>query len=307
MKLFGSKLSRRTLFQNAGVVAGASLLGLNRAEYLYSQSAASPRIATGQPRALALIGDRFHNPDYIRTSFARVFKDLNIPVDYTIEYDKISADLLKNYQLFVILRDGQIFPGGYLGPDSWSEYSSNLENAPDASGGRSGAAGGRGGGGGGGGSVMWMTAEQGAAIKDWVDAGNGFYSMHNSSHISLSNKDYRDMMGGAFISHPPLRPFQIRATANTHPITEGITPFMVNDEQHYVTYDKDPKYVILESENIDGLTFRDLGTKAIGGWAYDYGKGRVVFTAAGHTNHVLWAPQYLEIQKRSVKWLLKQI
>ena len=304
----------------------------------------------GQPRALALIGDRFHNADYIRTSFARVFKELNIPIDYTIEYDKISADLLKNYQIFVILRDGQIFPGGYLGPDSWSEYSMNLENSDAAGGGRGGAGGGGRagggagagaaaagggaaapgggaaapgagapggggggfggggrGGGGGGGSVMWMTADQGAAIKDWVNAGNGFYSMHNSSHISLSNKDYRDMMGGAFISHPPLRPFQIRATANKHPITEGITPFMVNDEQHYVIYDKDPKYVILESENLDGLTFRDLGTKAIGGWAYDYGKGRVVFTAAGHTNHVLWAPQYLEIQKRSIKWLLKQI
>ena len=33
----------------------------------------------------------------------------------------------------------------------------------------------------------------------------------------------------------------------------------------------------------------------------------VTFTAAGHTNHVMWAPQYLEIQKRSVKWLLNQI
>ena len=303
MKFLGTKLSRRTLFQNAGVVAGASVLGLNRVRRLYSQSPVGAPMAGGQPRALALIGDRFHNPDYIRVSLDRVFKELSIPVDYTIEYDKISASLLKNYRIFLILRDGQIFPGGYLGPDSWSEYSSYLENSSDSSGGRGGSAGGRAGGG----SVMWMTAEQGAAIKDWVNAGNGFYSMHNSSHISLSNKDYRDVMGGAFISHPPLRPFQVHATANKHPITEGIAPFMVNDEQHYVTYDKDPKYVILESENLDGLTFRDLGTKAIGGWAYDYGKGRVVFTAAGHTNHVMWAPQYLEIQKRSVKWLLKQI
>ena len=63
------------------------------------------------------------------------------------------------------------------------------------------------GGGGGGGSVMWMTAEQGAAIKDWVNAGNGFYSMHNSGHDRMSNKDYRDVMGGGIISHPPLRPF----------------------------------------------------------------------------------------------------
>jgi type 1 glutamine amidotransferase len=289
MKFFGTKLSRRTLFQNTGLVAGSGLLGLNRVESLYSQS---PTGAARQPRALALIGDRFHNADYIRVSLDRVFKELNIPVDYTVEYDKISADLLKNYKLFLCLRDGQIWPGGYLGPDAWSEYSKNLENAADFPNQK---------------AVMWMTEEQGAAIKDFVNAGNGFYAMHNSSHISLTSKNYREVMGGAYISHPPLRPFRVRPTQNKHPITQGITEFMVNDEQHYVTYDKDPKYVLLEAENIDGLTFQTLGTKSTSAWAYDFGNGRVVFTAVGHTIHAMWTPQYLEIQKRSVQWLMKQI
>src|SRR5580692_2359418 len=112
MKFFGTNLSRRTLFRNAGVVAGAGLLGLNRGDSLYSQSAASAPATGGQPRALALVGDRFHNPDYIRVSLDKVFKELNIPIDYTVEYDKISASLLKNYQLFLCFRDGQIWPGG---------------------------------------------------------------------------------------------------------------------------------------------------------------------------------------------------
>ena len=293
MKRSGTKLSRRALVQGAGLVAGAGLLGLGRGDRVYSQSSAA---AAGQPRALALVGDRFHNADYIRVSLDRVFKELNIPIDYTVEYDKISADLLKNYKIFLILRDGQIWPGGYLGPDAWSDYSKNLENAADFPVGK---------------NAMWMTEEQGAAIKDFVNAGNGFYSLHNSSHISLSSKNYREVMGGAYISHPPLRPFRVRPTENKHPITAGITEFMVNDEQHYVTYDKDPKYVILEAENVDGLTFQaqgqNLGAKSISAWAYDFGSGRVVFTAVGHTIHAMWAPQYLEIQKRSVKWLLKQI
>jgi type 1 glutamine amidotransferase len=292
MKFFGTKLSRRTLFQNAGVVAGVGLLGLNRAEGLYSQSPAGAAMAPGQPRALALIGDRFHNPDYIRVSLDRVFKELNIPIDYTIEYDKISASVLKNYQLFLCLRDGMIWPGGYLGPDAWSDYSKYLENAADFPSQK---------------TVAWMTEDQGTAIKDFVNAGNGFYALHNSSHISLSSKNYREVMGGAYISHPPLRPFRVRPTENKHPITEGITEFMVNDEQHYVTYDKDPKYVLLEAENVDGLPFETYGTKSISAWAYDFGSGRVVFTAVGHTNHAMWAPQYLEIQKRSVRWLLKRI
>jgi len=94
-----------------------------------------------------------------------------------------------------------------------------------------------------------------------------------------------------------------------HPITQGVQDFMVNDEQHFVTYDKDPQYIFLRSENIDGLTElfegKDLGPKAIAGWAYDFGKGRVVFTAVGHTLHALWQPEYFKLQKNAVRWLLK--
>jgi len=274
---------------------------LSRRKLLAGMGAASAGLMLGGagkapgPRALALIGDRYHNADYIRLSLNKVFGELNIPIDYTIDTSAISPELLRPYQLFLILRDGMLWPGGYAGPDAYVAYQTNLENNDDFPAAK---------------SVTWMTEAQGQAIKDFVNAGGGFYPMHNSSHISLGCKNYRDVMGGAYIGHPPLRPFEVHATANAHPITAGMHTFMVNDEQHYVAYDKDPKYVILESENRDGLTYetdgRRLGTKSPAGWAYDYGKGRVVFTAVGHTVHAMWNPQYLELQKRSVRWLLKQ-
>jgi len=279
-------LSRRGLVQGASLAAGAGLLGTAGIQGARSQT------RRGKPRVLALVGDRYHNPDYIRTSLDRVFKDLDIPIDYTIAYDQISAEMLKNYQVFLTFRDGMIWPGGYLGPDASSYYAENLEDPktfPDPV------------------SQPCLSEAQGAAIKDFVAAGGGLYAMHNSSYISLYVKSYREVMGGVSKAHPPLRPFQVRPTQNRHPITEGIKPFMVNDEQHYVQYDLDPAHVILESENIDGLTFRDMGTKSVSAWAHDHGKGRVVFTAVGHNIHALWNPQYLEIQKRSVRWLLRQI
>ena len=279
-------LSRRGLVQAAGVAAGAGLIGAAGVESAQSQ----PR--SGKPRVLALVGDRYHNPDYIRTSLDPVFKELDIPIDYTIAYDKISAELLKNYQVFLTFRDGMIWPGGYLGPDASSYYAPSLEDRksyPEPV------------------SQPCLTDAQGAAIKDFVQAGGGLYAMHNSSYISLYVKPYREVMGGVSKAHPPLRPFQVHATQNSHPITEGMKPFMVNDEQHYVQYDLDPAHVILESENLDGLTFNGMGTKSVSGWAHDFGKGRVVFTAVGHNLHALWNPQYLEIQKRSVRWLLRQI
>ena len=269
-------LSRRRLL---GGAAGASLL-----------SGAPSQTASKRPRALALIGDRYHNPDYIRVSLDRVFHEVGIPIDYTILYDQISRDLLKNYDLFVCLRDGMIWPDGYLGPDSYTHYERDLENDfPEPK------------------PESWITEEQGAAVKDFVMAGGGFYSLHNNSHVSLSSKNYREVMGGAYIGHPALRPFQVRVVNKEHPITQGIPDFMVNDEQHFVAYDKDPQYVILESENLDGLEYENHGRKSVAGWAYSFGKGRVVFTAAGHTNHAMWAPAYFEIQKRAVRWLLRQI
>src|SRR5438045_9681340 len=70
-----------------------------------------------------------------------------------------------------------------------------------------------------------------------------------------------------------------------------------------------PLYILLRSENIDGLTEifegKALGPKAIAGWAYDFGKGRVVFTAVGHTLHALWQSEYFKLQKNAVRWLLK--
>jgi RNase P/RNase MRP subunit p29 len=272
-------ISRRSLFRRAAVAAGAGALG--------GPLTAQP----GRRRALALIGDRYHNADYIRVALDRILEGLNLTVDYTIAYDRLSRELLSNYQVFLCLRDGMIWPDGYIGPDAYP-YQQGFENRGDFPEGK---------------SQSWLKEEQAAALKEFVTNGNGFYSLHNSSHVSLSSRTWRDVMGGAYIGHPTLRPFKVRVVNSTHPITQGIHDFMVDDEQHYVEYDKDRKDILLEAENIDGLTFQNLGSKSIAGWAYDYGRGRVVFTSVGHTIHALWNPEYVKLQKRAVRWLLKEI
>ena len=272
-------ISRRSFFHMAAAAAGAGAL----APFSAAQA--------GRRRVLALIGDRYHNADYIRVALDRILDGLNVSVDYTIDYRQLSRNGLANYQVFLCLRDGMIWPGGYSGPDAYP-YQQGFENRgdfPDPK------------------SQTWLQEEQAVALKDFVTAGNGFYSLHNNSHVSLSSKTWREVMGGAYIGHPTLRPFKVRVVNTTHPITQGIQDFMVNDEQHFVEYDKDKKDILLESENIDGLTFEDHGTKSPAGWAYDYGHGRVVFTAVGHTIHALWNPEYVKLQKRAVRWLLKEI
>ena len=133
------------------------------------------------------------------------------------------------------------------------------------------------------------------------------------------------------MGHTPVRPFKVRIANTEHPITKGVEDFMVTDEQYYAIYDKDPKSILLKGENLDGLTLetgprqgrgpragapenqglagadspQDHGTTSISGWAHEYGKGRVVFTAMGHTTEAMWHPEYFKIQKNAVRWLLK--
>lgn len=283
-------LSRRKLLKK--VSAAVAIGAVDRAE---AQGSAAPEAPAARgdnrQRVLALIGDRYHNSDYIRVSLDRLFKELNLPVDYTTNYDHLSRGLLQHYQLFVCLRDGMIWPGGYLGPDAYSCYERDLENRSDFPKET---------------PETWITEEQGGALKDFVASGNGFYALHNSSHISLSSKSYREVMGGAYVGHPPLRPFRVRVTRKDHPVTAGVQDFMVNDEQHFVVYDKDPANILLRAENIDGLQYENHGRESISAWAHEYGKGRVVFTAVGHNIHAMWQPEYLKVQKNAVRWLLKE-
>jgi type 1 glutamine amidotransferase len=315
-------ISRRQLIQVAMGIGAAGSSGLPTGLFASRLSAHQSQNANSSaPRTLVLMCDRYHNQDYIRVSLDRLFKELGLPVEYTTNYYDLSARLLEPYQLFIAFRDNMIWPGGYssgAAGEGARQPQDGLENPgefpPEK-------------------AESWITEEQGQAVKDFVSAGKGFYSLHNNAFVSRSSKNYRDVQGGVALGHPPIRPFKVRIANKEHPITQGVEDFMVTDEQHYAIYDKDPKNILLHGENLDGFTCesgsrqsagsgaaapehqglsgpeapQDQGTTSISGWAHEHGKGRVVFTAMGHTNDVMWHPEYFKIQKNAVRWLLKEV
>ena len=153
---------------------------------------------------------------------------------------------------------------------------------------------------------FWITSAQGKAVKDFVAGGGSALLFHNVTYISPHNDDFRDVLGAVTQGHPPIRPFKVKIVNKEHPITRGVNDFVVTDEQHFMTYQKDPKHLLLESVNEDNLTYKDLGNSSAAGWAYDYGKGRVCYLAPGHLITALWNPEYAKIQKNAVRWLLRQ-
>ena len=263
-------------------------------------AAAAARVgrAAQKSTAYGLIGDRFHNSDYIRAALNRTIqKDLDVNIDFCDETKNLTAETLKGYKLLIILRDGMIWPEGY--PDEASNAGwvaggkVNLVSDPPLppSTGK---------------SQFWMKPEQGKAVRQFVSNGGAALFMHNVTHVGLTDPDFRDVLGAAYAGHPPIRTFKVNVTNHDHPITKGVRDFVVTDEQHYMDYDKDPKYVFMETVNVDGLDYRGRGPKSQGGWAFDYGKGRVCYVSPGHMLSVLWNPEYVKLQHNAVRWLLRQ-
>jgi hypothetical protein len=276
-------VSRRTAF---GACAAASSTLMQR---LYGRTKAT---------AFALIGDRYHNSDYIRTGLSRTIdREMGVSIDFCDEVKMLDAETLEGYKLLIILRDGMLWPDGYADESSNAGYVATgrppLVSDPPVP--KTEAR-----------QQFWITADQGKAVKQFVDRGGAALLMHNVTYISPSNTDFRDVLGAVTEGHPPIRKFKVRVVNHDHPITRGVHDFVVTDEQHFMKYEKDPKYLLLESENEDGATYKNLGTKSAAGWAYDYGKGRVCYLAPGHMLTDLWNPEYVKLQKNAVRWLLRQ-
>ena len=94
------QITRRNIL--SGIAASALLPGAARAS--------TAKKAT----AFALIGDRYHNSDYIRTALRKTLvKDAGISIDFRDEVELLNAAELKGYKLLIILRDGMSWPNGY--------------------------------------------------------------------------------------------------------------------------------------------------------------------------------------------------
>ena len=236
--------------------------------------------------AFALVGDRYHNSDYIRTALTKTLVEgAGVSIDFTDEVTLLSADTLANYRMLILFRDAMIWADGY-GEQAVSEPA--VPQRPST-------------------ATNWMSEEQGQAVRDFVRGGGAALLCHNVTYIGTDNAPFRAALRAATLGHPPVRPYRVRVTNADHPITQGVGSFVVADEQHYMTYDGDPGDVLLQSVNEEGLDFGGHGAQCEAGWAFEDGDGRVCYLAPGHTIPALWNPEYVKVQQNAVRWLLREI
>ena len=164
-----------------------------------------------RPRALALIGDRFHSPTMMRDGLIQALVRENLPVTFLEEVTALNAPALAEHQLLIMARNGRYWPNGYDKPEA-----------------------------------RWMTDAQQKAIWHFVENGGALLAIHNA-HTAYPPGPYLKLFGGEFGGHPKPYVFSVRIENPNHPVTAGVEDFDIYDEHHMNKYALDQEHLLLRS------------------------------------------------------------
>ena len=136
-----------------------------------------------------------------------------------------------------------------------------------------------------------------------VRGGTGLAGFHGTMCDSFRNEpEYQFMTGGQWVSHPGnIIDYRVDIASPNDPIMSGIGGFAYHSEQYYMHVD--PTNEVLATTTFTGehLDFID-GVVMPAVWKRQYGKGRVFYSALGHTADEFAVPQMRTIFERGAVW-----
>jgi uncharacterized protein len=136
-----------------------------------------------------------------------------------------------------------------------------------------------------------------------VRGGVGLGGMHGLMCDSFRNEtEYQFMTGGQWVAHPGnIIDYQVDVTKPDDPIMQGVTSFAYRSEQYYMHVD--PMIEVLATTTFDG-THADWikGVTMPVVWKKTYGKGRVFYSALGHTADEFAVPEMKLLFEQGLLW-----
>lgn len=136
-----------------------------------------------------------------------------------------------------------------------------------------------------------------------VSGGTGLAGFHGTMCDSFRNETaYQFMTGGQWVAHPgDIIDYRVDISRPDDPIMSGIGGFTYRSEQYYMHVD--PTNEVLATTTFTGehLDFID-GVVMPVVWKRRYGKGRVFYSALGHTADEFAVPEMRTIFERGALW-----
>jgi type 1 glutamine amidotransferase len=136
-------------------------------------------------------------------------------------------------------------------------------------------------------------------IEDHLASGGSLLGIHSSA-ILTTMPQWPTILGGTWVRgrsmHPPQSEATILLSSHPHPVTNGLTDFVIFDER-YSYLQTQPDITVLYEHSYDDLRHPLV-------WARQTDRFRVVYDGLGHDTASYDADGHVELLRRSVLWLL---
>lgn len=135
-----------------------------------------------------------------------------------------------------------------------------------------------------------------AEFASYVRWGGGFLSVHsgNAFYPEPDSREYIEFVDNNLVRHPP-RCDVLVSPVGTHPITEGVAPFIIRDEHYELAVIAPDARQILKTESPSG------GCQE-GGYVRNLGNGRLCVLTPGHVLGVWQHPAYQKLLAQAIRW-----
>jgi|TARA_A200000159_G_scaffold164917_1_gene197400 type 1 glutamine amidotransferase len=151
-----------------------------------------------------------------------------------------------------------------------------------------------------------MSNRESKGLRDAIARGVGLAGCHGGLGDSFRNDtEYQYMVGGQFVKHPGGQvDYKVTISNTSDPVTAGINDFNLKTEQYYMHYD--PNIEILATTSFSGKQDAWIdGVEMPVVWKKNYGKGRVFYSALGHSEDIFDIPEVWNIMTQGIEWAVK--
>jgi type 1 glutamine amidotransferase len=145
-----------------------------------------------------------------------------------------------------------------------------------------------------------LTADQKAALADFVTRGGGFMGAHSATDTLYGWPEYGQLLGAYFKEHPWTTTASVVVEDQSHPTTAGLgASFSIREE--FYTFRENPRPTVSVLLRLDAPSVNTAGDFPLA-WTRLHGTGRVYYNALGHFSETWRDVRFQQQMAAAVRW-----
>jgi type 1 glutamine amidotransferase len=159
----------------------------------------------------------------------------------------------------------------------------------------------------------FYSQNQRQAFQDYIRNGGGFVGIHSASGSERQWPWFWAMLGGKFVRHPELQPFEIKVLDKKHPATKHLGNNWQWEDEFYYLNQLNPDIHILLAGNLSDIKDEkktEYPGEVFGqwfplSWSHEFDGGKQFYTALGHKPEHYTDPDFIKHITGGIKWVMQ--